>query len=249
MVKTEKPRNYLRFRLPRNRAIRTLNNIFVINTIARRSLQEARTNLCSDRVKRLNFEVPTVSGETITFAKRKSQVLSLLDEAIDRDLYSQSLITAVAVTESYLVTSLRTILTWFPEKLSAGQKKIDFSLVLESDDLDEVILRVVQRQVDSVFYASPRKYLEYMEEAFAFEIPQKVKEQYAEVKATRDILVHNSGKVNDSYLSKAGDRARAEEGELIPLDSEYFDESIRAMKTLVTRVCTRLLKKYGNVRR
>lgn len=237
------------FRRPRSSTIRTLNNIYVMHTIARRSLEEAKSALGSEAVKRLDFQIPTVIGETITVAKRKSKVLSLLNEAIDRGLYSQSLITAVAITEDYLVKSLTTILTWFPEKLSAGQRKIDFSLVLGSDDIDELILRVIQKQVDSVFYASPRKYLEYMEEAFAFQIPHKVKERYAEVKATRDILVHNSGKVNDSYLSKAGDRARAEEGELIPLDSQYFDESIRAMKALVTRVYTRLLKKYGNVRR
>ncbi len=249
MIKKKKPRNYRIFRRPRTIAIKTLNNIYVINTIARRSLKEARSDLRSDRVKRLRFEVPTVRGETITVAKRKSKVLYLLNEAIDRDLYSQSIITAVAVTEAYLVTSLTTILNKFPEKLSAGQKKIDFSIVLESDDLDEVISRVVKKQVDSVFYDSPQKYLEYMEKAFAFEIPQKVKEQYAEAKATRDILVHNSGEVNDSYLCKAGDRARAEEGELISLDSEYFDQSIRAMKELVLRVYTRLLKKYGNVRR
>jgi len=249
MVKNDKPRNHMIFRRPRTKAIRTLNNIYVMNTIARSSLKEARNDLRSDRLKRLNFEVPTVSGETITIAKRKTKVLSLLDEAIDRDLYSQSIITAVAVTEAYLVKSLTTILTWFPDKLSAEQKKIDFSLVLESDDLNEVILRVVQRQVYSVFYTSPRKYFEYMEKAFAFELPQEVKEQYAEVKATRDILVHNSGEVNDLYLSKAGNRARAEEGELIPLDSEYFEQSIRTMKALVTRVYTKLLKKYGNVRR
>jgi len=247
MVKNKKSKNYIIFRRSRAKAIRTLNNIYVMNTIARSSLKEARNDLRSDRLKRLNFEVPTVSGETITIAKRKTKVLSLLDEAIERDLYSQSIITAVAVTEAYLVRSLTTILIWFPDKLSPEQKKIDLSLVLESDDINEVILRVVQRQVYFVFYASPLKYFEYMEKAFAFELPQEVKEQYAEIKATRDILVHNSGEVNDLYLSKAGDRARADEEELVPLDAEYFEQSIRTMKSLVIKVCTKLLKKYGNV--
>lgn len=62
-------------------------------------------------------------------------------------------------------------------------------------------------------------------------------------------MVHNGGAINSLYLQKAGTKARATEendGELIPLDAEYFDNSIRNMKKLVTSIYSKLQKKYGN---
>lgn len=71
-----------------------------------------------------------------------------------------------------------------------------------------------------------------------------MKDGYAEVKATRDLVVHNNGVANDAYVRKAGSKARAQDAELIPLDAEYFSQAIQCMKRLANTVCKQAEKKY-----
>lgn len=245
--KMKKQRYYMTFRRPRTRTIKALNNLSVINTIARNSLREVKTNLQCQRSVKLRYKVPVVSGETITVARRKSKIISLLDKAINRDLYSQSLITAVAITEDYLSKSLATILEWYPQKLSVyGDKKVDLTLILDSENKEELLQRIIFKVVYSIFYPSPAKYFETIEEILAITYQDPIKKQFSEIKATRDLLVHNSGIVNSIYLAKSKDLARGSEGEVIPLDNNYFDNSLRCMKRIISKTYSQLLQKYGN---
>lgn len=242
-----RPRNYMIFRRPRTQAIKALNNIYVINSIARNSLREAKGALEAKPKAKLNFEIPTVSGDSISVARRRTKVLSLLKGTIDRDLFEQSIVAGVAIAEDYLATTLRTVFGWYPEKLSTGEKKVDLSLILECDDMDELLSRLVEKRIHSVFYGSPSEYFGFIEQSLAIKIPNDRKENYAEIKATRDLLVHNAGVVNSLYLRKAGKKARALEDEEIPIDPNYFNHCIRWMKKLIGSIYTRTLAKYGNV--
>lgn len=243
----KRPRNYMTFRKPRTRAIRALNNICVINTIARNSLIDAKFQLETGTKTKLNYEIPTISGEQITVARRRFKILNLIKKTIDTDLFKQSIIAAVAITEDYLITTLKVILSWYPDKLASGDKKVDILLILDSDDLDELLDRLVEKKIHSALYEPPAKYLQFIENTLSVTIPQKHKEMYVEIKATRDILVHNGGVVNSSYLRKANKMARAKEGEDVPINPEYFNECIRCMKAIIASIYTRVLKKYGDV--
>lgn len=246
----KKPKNYMIFRKHRTQAIRSLNNVYVINSIARNSLKQSKIELESQKNAKLQYEVPIVSGEIIKVARRKSKIISLLNEAICCDLYSQSLITSVAITEDYLSKSLFTILIWYPQKLSnitiGEDRKIELSLVINSKSIEELLQKVIFNNINSVFYASPRKYFEKIENILSIILPLKIKSQFSENKATRDLLLHNSGIINSMYLAKSGNLARGTEGETIPLNSNYFDNSLRCMKKIITSSYSQLLKKYGN---
>jgi hypothetical protein len=63
-------------------------------------------------------------------------------------------------------------------------------------------------------------------------------ESLAEVKATRDILEHNAGVVNDVYVRKAGKKARYSVGVRIDIDDAYHLESWRLIKKVVADLCT-----------
>lgn len=245
--------NYMTFRKPRTRAVKALNNIYVVTTLTINALADVKAQMQSAGGLKLKFEVPVVSGERIVVPRRRTKIMQLLDNAIARDLYKQSLITAVATTEDYLTRTLAIILRWFPHKLkltvaaSQTEPRINLDLILEVQDMDDLFARIIERRLVSVFYASPQQYFDYIQSVLAFELPDDVKAGYAEAKGTRDLLVHNSGVVNQVYLRKAGARARAAEGETIPLDDQYFSESIRHMKRVVTKVYSSCLDKYGDV--
>jgi hypothetical protein len=55
----------------------------------------------------------------------------------------------------------------------------------------------------------------------------------AEIKATRDILEHNAGVVNDIYLRKAGKKARYANGDHVEIDDTYHLGSLRLLKKVV----------------
>ena len=226
--------------------MKALNNICVINKIARNSLIDAKSQLETGPKTKLNYEIPNISGDCITVARRRSKILSLLSKTINKDFFKQSIISAVATTEDYLITILTIILRLYPDKLTSGDKKVDLSLVLDSENIDELLDRLVEKRIHSAFYESPAKYLHFIEDTLSISIPKKRKDMYIEIKATRDILVHNDGVVNSSYLRKANKMARAKENENIPINSEYFDECISCMKAIISSTYVRLLKKYGD---
>jgi len=245
MEKKKQVPNVKLFRRPRSRVIRELNNIVVVTGIARNAVEDARQTLQSGTRTKLRFQVPSVKGEQVVAARKRSKILSLLEQAVSRDLFSQALIPAVAVTEGYLAHMLRLVLRAFPKKIGVSEKKVDLAVILEAEDLDNLLDAIILKQINSAFYASPSKYFEYIESVLSISIPASHKAAYSEVKATRDIYVHNGGIVNQLYLQKAGGLARAGDGDPLPLDEEYFSKAITCMKGVVKSVYQGLLKKYG----
>lgn len=237
--------NYQLLRRPRTRVIRDLNNIFVITGIARNAVEDARQLLQSGPRTKLRFPIPTVQDEEVVVARNRSKILSLLEQTATRDLFSQALVPAVALTEGYLADMLALVLRAFPKKLGVTERKVDLAMILEAHDLDDLLDEVISKQIHSAFYASPTKYFEYIESTLSISVPAARKVAYSEVKATRDIYVHNGGIVNRLYLQKAGKLARAANGDCLPLEEEYFSKAIMCMKRVVQSVYQGLLRKYG----
>ena len=96
--------------------------------------------------------------------------------------------------------------------------EVDLAVILEAEDLDDLRDEIVSNQIHSAFYASPTKYFKYIESTLSISLPVSSKAAYSEVKPTRDIYVHNGGIANRLYIQKAGALARAEDGDLLPLD-------------------------------
>src|SRR5437899_815206 len=160
------------------------------------------------------------------------------------------------MTEDYLQTTLKSVLKWFPEKLKTSvdgrqvEKSVDFDLILKSATIDEVVDAMVRKQLLSIFYGSPERYFEYIESVLSIKIEAGLKDSFVEVKATRDIIVHNAGIANDTYAEKAGTKARAKPGDQLKNDEVYFGESIRCMKSLTQTVYSKSVAKFtGKPRR
>jgi hypothetical protein len=63
---------------------------------------------------------------------------------------------------------------------------------------------VIRKQLVTVFYGSPERYFEYIENVLSIQIEKELKDTFAEIKASRDIIVHNSGIANEIYVGKRG---------------------------------------------
>ena len=70
-------------------------------------------------------------------------------------------------------------------------------------------------------------------------------EDISELKATRDILVHNSGIVNQIYINKSGNRSKFKLGETIEVENQYFLVSYGLLKKVIETISIKIIQKLS----
>lgn len=89
--------------------------------------------------------------------------------------------------------------------------------------------------INELTYKSPKDFAEDFKNYVGINLLEKpVFYNYIELKATRDIYVHNQGIANEIYLAKAGTQARVKAGEELPVDTKYFLQSYEWCIQIVT---------------
>lgn len=131
----------------------------------------------------------------------------------------------VTTIEALLGDILRDILIEFPQKIS-NKRKLDFELVLEANSLDEIKIALVNSIINELAYKSPKDFTEEFNKYVGINLLEKPTfHRYKELKATRDIYIHNQGVANDIYLAKADILARVKSGQYLPVNIQYFLQS------------------------
>lgn len=134
----------------------------------------------------------------------------------------------VTTTEALLGDVVRTVIVRHPQKLGA-KRSIQLQAILEAQSLEEVHLRATDALLNELSYKSPAEFSEALDNLLSINLLEcPAFHKYVELKATRDIYVHNRGIVNETYLKKAGSHARARTGAVLPVDIPYFLESYEA---------------------
>ena len=147
-----------------------------------------------------------------------------------------SLVQLITVFEAFLFDFLRLLLTNEPRHL-AQKKQIDVSLALSAADREALVLLIADRELNDLKYDRPKVWFGYMNKIVMLGCPTEGEiEQFAEMKAARDLLIHNSGIVNKTYVEKAGTKARYSAGEEVVIDRRYFDASWMLAKKLVDEI-------------
>jgi hypothetical protein len=146
--------------------------------------------------------------------------------------YSQMPINGIAqlvtIIESLHSDILRLVVTRYPQKLG-GKRSLPLSTVLESQTIEEVHLKATDSLLNELSYKSPAEFAEAFKELLSIDLLQcPAFHRYLELKATRDIHVHNKGYVNETYLKKSGSHSRALKGAFLPVNITYFLESYEA---------------------
>lgn len=131
----------------------------------------------------------------------------------------------VTTIEALLGDIIRDTLIEFPNKIS-NKRKLDFELVLEAKSLEEIKTALVNSIINELAYKSPKDFAEEFSKYVGVNLLEKPTfHKYIELKATRDIYIHNQGVANEIYLSKADTLARVKSGDFLPVDIQYFLQS------------------------
>jgi hypothetical protein len=135
------------------------------------------------------------------------------------------LLQIVTTVEALLSDSVRAVVTKYPKKL--GQKRtISLQMVLESKSLEEIHSRATDEFLNELSYKSPREFAENFEQLLSINLLEcPAFHKYMEVKASRDIHIHNRGVANETYCRKSGTHARVDSGKALPVTVPYFLES------------------------
>lgn len=155
----------------------------------------------------------------------KEELLSRYQFLAFQQMPINGLAQIVTIVEALLGDIVRAVIVRFPQKLG-GKRAISLQVVLGAQSLEEVHMRATDALLNELSYKSPSDFAASVEDLLSIRLYEcPAFHRYVELKATRDIHVHNRGFSNDTYLKKAGSHARANSGSFLPVDIPYFLES------------------------
>lgn len=174
----------------------------------------------------------TVTGTRLT----ELDLLPVAQASVNDYLPSATVQQFVSLTETFLTDLVRLWLTAFPAHLK-GQ--VDVQTVVAAPDKTAILRLLVDQYVVSMGYKRPAEWFKQLNTIVSLNLPADAEiEQFAEFKASRDVLVHNRGVVTQLYLDKAGARAGAALGQPLDLPDPYLHDGWRLCRKIVVDIGT-----------
>jgi hypothetical protein len=142
----------------------------------------------------------------------------------------------VSVFEAFLFNFMHRVLLHNPWQFARCTLEVE--VVLRSADKDEVLSGIILKQLNEIRYEQIRAWFVTLNKSLKLDCPSdKEIDTLAEIKAARDIIEHNSGIVNATYLRKAKAKARFAVGDLLELDDDYHFDSWSLCRKIVVDIC------------
>ena len=240
----------LRIASKQNGIVREVNDIHIFVNQALPLLDDARTPYeNSSHQKDRRYYVPSVKGSK--FAERTDHELRKIYERFtEHGLYETFIVSVVSKFEAFIAEVMKEILRDYPHQVGVSipglkpTKDVSTDILLGASDLSSAIDELIDHHINKVFYAAPTIQFAYLAEIAGIDLNDEAFEKYYELKATRDLLVHNVGVANEHYIRKAGAKARAARGQTVVVDRQYFDDSVALVKRISGIVKRDIGKKF-----
>lgn len=169
-------------------------------------------------------------GTTADQAAILPRIPAYIDDYLTPAVFEQ----LVTIFEAFFFDLLARWLTAHPGSLY--RKTVEVEAVLTTDR-DTFLQGVIGRELNDVKYRRVTEWVEYLRKLVKVAVvTDDEAAQLAEIKASRDILVHSQSVVNAVYLAKAGPRARYAIGDILELPEPYFRASSDLIEKLTADV-------------
>lgn len=201
-----------------------------------------------------NISTPTSKGNMARIFRDIELLQGYVENKINHKEFSQSLVFSISLAEDYIVRCMIRIIRAYPQKLGVSAKgrsptdssgvTIELADLLKTDSINSLIAEKADIRVRDAMYAKPAQYHKYIESIFGFKFSDDVWNTFIEIKATRDIIIHANGIVNDIYVEKSGAQARFQVGSQIEVDNEYFKNCMTCIKRIYEEIYENFSSKY-----
>ena len=146
-------------------------------------------------------------------------------------LYKSALMSLIIYLESTISDVIKETCRTYPQRL--GEKSLTLKEVKESGSIDEAISKIVEKEVESLMFKGFDEWIKFLKNNLNLDMKylDKYQEELTEIISRRNIMVHNRGIVNHTYLSKVS-RKYSENikiGETLKVDRSYIDRSMKVI--------------------
>lgn len=220
------------------KSVRTLNDTYIFIHQALPLLKEAKEGYKASEAIDVIYNVPSGKSNKAIAKRTDAELKEIYNRFISRDIFENFIVTIVSQFESFIFEVLQLIIRTYPKKLTRtvqgveANKQVSLDTILNSDNLENILDTLIKKRLHTVSYSAPKDYLNYFSDISGVDITDPSFNAYIEIKATRDLLTHNTGIINEIYLAKVGNTNRGEIGSKIPIDANYFDHCISTLKRL-----------------
>jgi hypothetical protein len=214
--------------------VRYLNDAWIFTDLLRPDLEERAKKLRASKSKaKKPYKVPKKGSSAIS-KRRDDDIGNVFMAQHDRGIFETHIVSMVSRTEAFLQDAVSIVACAYPNKLSilADKGGIPLDLFLQSEERDDVIRRFVALRCEGLMFGKPSDYLDKTAKVLAIELDEDIIKDFIEIKASRDIVIHNSGRINTLYVDKAGDRRRGDTGDELEIDRDYFKHVLITLKRL-----------------
>jgi hypothetical protein len=143
--------------------------------------------------------------------------------------------------EDFFFDLLRLWLAAYPGSLS--RKQVEMGIVLRAPDKTAIIASMIDKEVNELKYERVGDWFEYLHRLAHIQASAAEMEKIAEIKASRDILVHNNGMANAMYVAKSGNLARFQDGERLRISETYQQESWSTIQNVIADLAAAAITK------
>ena len=179
--------------------------------------------------------------------KELEDISTDLDKGGSKTLIRGAFVLAAASAETALADSLKCYLIHFPHKM-----KDEFKY--SKDEWFENLFRLVsvsaEKKVTALLYKPFPDFFDSFLEILSIDREpayDNAKVVIQEIRATRNLLLHNNLIVNDAYIDQAGDCKRMSRiDEVLPLNLAYAKKAIRVLTEFLNGLKSSIEKKYAS---
>lgn len=238
-------KDYLDAISKQRRIQKTLNDIYIWSKFALFSLEAIEGE--REMIESIpGFAVPSVSIQK-KVKRNVDDVISIINKARSSELYKALIVYVVSLVEPVLLEIVKLTLLYDKRRLKlkpkGSDKHLDYDTIVDCNNYNDVLNIIISKHVETLAYSTPKEQMEYLEKLLSIEIDNNTWDEWIEIKASRDLIVHNSCIINKVYLEKTGDNARGEIDDELQIDEIYFNNTIVVGKRLVGKIVSKILRK------
>lgn len=193
------------------------------------AFEDAATRVDEGAEEEITFEYP------VGYSASKQPIISELrykkEDLVQRFEYLScttlpinGLYQLAIIVEAAFGDLIRTLVIEYPAKIGS-KRALPMRDILDANSIEELHLKAADALLNDLSYRSPRDFATAVEDVLSMNLLECPSfHSYIEMKATRDIYVHNKGFANEAYVAKAGSHARTVVGSQLPVTQVYFLE-------------------------